>query len=301
MKRGGKVRRMAQGGMGEYDPFAKDIDYDKEKAQSADTVKRLKGLFRFGEKEAAPVEDSSSVRKPQEVTSSAPINRPQPVMPTPRVELPASGSKSGEESYMGTEKPEPLNPALDEAKAQAQRAKDAFKPALRRRPVTVSETKETKSVTAVPKGSNALKEAQEQAQRAKDAFKPEKEKGYGAMSLTDEDRAANREAVSGFFGKIGKTFKDMYNVETPAERRSRERKAKERESIYTGTTPGAAKGGPVKKMASGGSVDGIAKKGKTQGKVVKMASGGFVKNADGCAQRGKTKAFQVKMSRGGKC
>jgi hypothetical protein len=62
-------------------------------------------------------------------------------------------------------------------------------------------------------------------------------------------------------------------------------------------------GGAVKKMAEGGyaKADGVAKKGKTQPKMVKMASGGFVKNADGCAQRGKTKAFQVKMNRGGKC
>jgi hypothetical protein len=58
-----------------------------------------------------------------------------------------------------------------------------------------------------------------------------------------------------------------------------------------------------KKMAEGGvaRADGIAKKGKTEGKMVKMAGGGFVKSADGCAQRGKTKAFQVKMKRGGMC
>jgi hypothetical protein len=62
-------------------------------------------------------------------------------------------------------------------------------------------------------------------------------------------------------------------------------------------------GGTVKKMAQGGyaKADGVAKKGKTQPKMVKMASGGFVKTADGCAQRGKTKAFQVKMKRGGMC
>jgi hypothetical protein len=67
--------------------------------------------------------------------------------------------------------------------------------------------------------------------------------------------------------------------------------------------PGIKAGGQVKKMAQGGyaKADGVAKKGKTQPKMVKMASGGFVKTADGCAQRGKTKAFQVKMKRGGMC
>jgi len=73
---------------------------------------------------------------------------------------------------------------------------------------------------------------------------------------------------------------------------------------FGGGVGGAKRGGQVKKMASGGytrAADGAAKKGKTQAKVVKMASGGFVKNADGCAQRGRTKAFQVKMKRGGMC
>jgi hypothetical protein len=67
--------------------------------------------------------------------------------------------------------------------------------------------------------------------------------------------------------------------------------------------PGIKAGGQVKKMAQGGyaKADGVASRGKTQPKMVKMAKGGFVKTADGCAQRGKTKAFQVKMSRGGKC
>jgi hypothetical protein len=62
-------------------------------------------------------------------------------------------------------------------------------------------------------------------------------------------------------------------------------------------------GGAVKKMAEGGytKADGVASRGKTQPKMVKMAKGGFVKTADGCAQRGKTKAFQVKMKRGGMC
>jgi hypothetical protein len=66
---------------------------------------------------------------------------------------------------------------------------------------------------------------------------------------------------------------------------------------------GIKAGGQVKKMAEGGyaKADGAASRGKTQPKMVKMASGGFVKNADGCAQRGKTKAFQVKMKNGGMC
>lgn len=40
---------------------------------------------------------------------------------------------------------------------------------------------------------------------------------------------------------------------------------------------------------------------KRGGGVKKMASGGFVRAADGIAQKGKTKAKQVKMAYGGKC
>jgi len=58
----------------------------------------------------------------------------------------------------------------------------------------------------------------------------------------------------------------------------------------------------MKGYAKGG---GIESKGKTKGKIVKMASGGMVghasSRADGCAQRGKTRCKQVKMSGGGSC
>ena len=40
---------------------------------------------------------------------------------------------------------------------------------------------------------------------------------------------------------------------------------------------------------------------KNGGKVKKMASGGFVRSADGIASKGKTKAKQIKMSGGGYC
>jgi len=58
----------------------------------------------------------------------------------------------------------------------------------------------------------------------------------------------------------------------------------------------------------------VQKRGKTKGKnlgdsgktvpiqgMKKMAAGGFTRSADGIASKGKTKAKQVKMSYGGKC
>ena len=44
------------------------------------------------------------------------------------------------------------------------------------------------------------------------------------------------------------------------------------------------------KMARGG---GVEKTGKTDGKMVKMAKGGYVSAADGCVSKGKTKGKMV--------
>jgi hypothetical protein len=55
----------------------------------------------------------------------------------------------------------------------------------------------------------------------------------------------------------------------------------------------------TKKMAMGGKMEyayggGVEHKGKTKGKMVKMAKGGSVsKRADGCAMKGKTKGRMV--------
>jgi hypothetical protein len=74
---------------------------------------------------------------------------------------------------------------------------------------------------------------------------------------------------------------------------------------------GKAHGGQIK--SKGGfrrQADGVAHKGKTKGRVVKMAGGGMAyssggsvyrKGADGIASKGKTKGRMVKMAYGGKC
>jgi len=69
-------------------------------------------------------------------------------------------------------------------------------------------------------------------------------------------------------------------------------------------------GGTQAMMRKGGmagsyrkAADGVAHKGKTKGKMVKMREGGsvFRKAADGIASKGKTKGTMVKMAYGGKC
>jgi hypothetical protein len=67
------------------------------------------------------------------------------------------------------------------------------------------------------------------------------------------------------------------------------------------------KGAPAKKMAGGGmpmkdgkpSFIGDGKGMMNKGGMTKMATGGFVRQADGVASKGKTKAKQIKMKSGG--
>jgi hypothetical protein len=69
---------------------------------------------------------------------------------------------------------------------------------------------------------------------------------------------------------------------------------------------GMKRGGKVKGGSASRRADGMAHKGKTKGKMVKMAFGGSVggsyrKGADGIASKGKTRGKIVKMMMGGVC
>jgi hypothetical protein len=68
-----------------------------------------------------------------------------------------------------------------------------------------------------------------------------------------------------------------------------------------GTQAMMRKGGMAGSYRKG--ADGVAHKGKTKGKMVKMREGGsvFRKSADGIASKGKTKGKMVRMMMGGKC
>jgi hypothetical protein len=267
MKRGGKVRRMAGGGMG--DPFERDTDYEAEKAQGAKNLEGIKSFFGFGKKKE---EETRPMDKPQSGNRSKPPSwsgsgdsdavKPQKVMPTPRVELPNPESDNSKKES-GPQYTSNVNQGAADFNYESQSgskvgsgasgfnqtpyedsgfsALSKKPPVKRAKPVTVSETKETKSVTAAPSDTSYASMEERRALNKKPATK----RSFGTANLTDEERAANREAVSGFFGKIGKGLKDMYNMETPAERRSRERKIKEEETHM-------AKGGKVKKMRYGG-------------------------------------------------
>ena len=69
------------------------------------------------------------------------------------------------------------------------------------------------------------------------------------------------------------------------------------EMAEAGMKKGGMAASKMGKVKTSSKPDGVAMKGKTKGKMVKMAKGGSVgsasKRADGCAQRGKTKGRMV--------
>ena len=262
MKRGGKVRRMAAGGTG--DPFElSDTDRENYAKNGAENLKRLKGFFGFGdssdEGERKPTGEQRktvTAASPNVAAESKPLQaETKPVYkPTIRAELPVGppgGSKSGEDDIVGG-KPEAFNPALEEAREQAKRAKDAFKPASApRRPKEISVEKTTVTASPGSQGNGAaLYAAEKEAKKrrlANDASKKtESEPNFDEASGT-ERRYRNpskigvasdetRESVRRGLGR----FADFFNL---SKRHEQEFGKK------------AAKGGQVKRMRYGGSPD----------------------------------------------
>jgi hypothetical protein len=368
MKRGGKVRRMAEGGetdmsMGYGDPFAKPRDYDKEKAQGAENLKRIKGFFGFGDKEEkeAPVPrpslDPSLLKFNKEETAAAPAASTNEVKPSrvSTANFPASkpnvASEMEEREKGGERGSANKGPDYgDDSSSSSQifkrepkrRAVTASSPTSK--PVTVSKSKETTKVTTAPSEGKKT----ESGPNFDEASGTQRR--YGRSSKIGVASDETRESIRRGLGR----FADIFNLSKRHEQEFGKKYAKGgkvKKMAYGGSADdGMAMGQPMrgaapmkpamqpprvpllnpnrpgisdlakqkmgaynqgmlgriaasKKMAEGGvaRADGIAKKGKTEGKMVKMAAGGFVKSADGCAQRGKTKGAQVKMNRGGMC
>jgi hypothetical protein len=288
MAAGGKVRRMAMGGQGDSS-YMTDEDYEKQKIQGAENLKRLKGLFGFGNKE----EKEAPVPRPSISPSLLKFNKEEPVASTSRVSSPriSSGNSATEDEVersdaammsalrdktaKGPQYTSSINMGEGEYsgpsfKQEPRVVKQEPSVARPRRPIGMEKTQTKERVITAPVKPTAKDVAKFSSdspdlEARMEAMKPKRKFGMAS----DETRAAIRKGLGSAL--------DFFDLS----------KAHEREF--------------GKKMAKGGNVDGIAKKGKTEGKVVKMAAGGFVKTADGCAQRGKTKAFQVKMKRGGMC
>jgi hypothetical protein len=298
MKRGGKVRKMAGGGMG--DPFElSDEDRANYEKQGAKNLKNIKSFFGFDERESAPIDRSRDVERTTSIKPNAEATyRPRPPLniTKPNNQSPRTRRETEDTSYSDSIE-------RDDAASMDKTAKGpqstssiatggeysgdgfpAFKPETSvtrtRKPVGFEKVEKKERVITEPVDTSySALEARRATKKPKETKPESKSAGKFGMA-SDETRASVRKGLGSFL--------DFFDLS----------KAHEREFGKK-----MASGGAVKKVAEGGytKADGVASRGKTQPKMVKMAKGGFVKSADGCAQRGKTKAFQVKMNRGGMC
>jgi hypothetical protein len=98
MKQGGKVRRMAGGGMG--DPFdLSDTDRENYAKNGAENLKRVKGFFGFGDKEeAAPIDRSRDVDRTTKQNEGA-VYTPRPPLGITKTKSPrtSSGNSAAED------------------------------------------------------------------------------------------------------------------------------------------------------------------------------------------------------------
>ena len=363
MKRGGKVRRMAGGGMGDEDvdmsmgygaALSKPRDYDKEKAQGAENLKRIKGFFGFGdssdEGERKPTGEQRKTVTPASyptpkdrtippVEGSRTPSGPQRKISSDEAQTPTfSGVGSFEDNYEPQRGPKVTTGAS--GFGQTPYKDSGFSalnksPAKRSKPVGIEKTVKKERVITEPVDTSYDSLESRRASKKPTETPVQSKRKIGMAS--DETREAVRKGLGSaldFFNlskrheqEFGKKYAKGGNVKKMAfggdtgqpMRGAAPMKPAPRVPLLNPNRPGLSdlakqKMGDYnqgmlgriaasKKMAEGGvaRADGIAKKGKTEGKMVKMAAGGFVKSADGCAQRGKTKGAQVKMNRGGMC
>lgn len=250
MKRGGRVRRMADGGLGSSegygDPFANKTEFAPGEGDR--NVDRIKNFFGFGKKkdeEAAPNKNPESTVGPP---PSGGGKRPLPVSAS-RVQSPRISSGNTEDSD-AVEREDAASlastRAMNEANKQKKNAMDAFNP--------------------------ALAEAQKQKENAMAAFKPKPRKPVGVEKTVKKERVITEPAEK---TSTGATFKS--DLEGRLKQMKEPRKFgvasdETREAVRKGLGSAldffnlskrheqefakkAAKGGSVKRMRYGGSPD----------------------------------------------
>jgi hypothetical protein len=242
MKQGGKVRRMAGGGMG--DPFERDTDYDKEKTQGAENLKRVKGFFGFGDKEeAAPIDRSRDVDRTTKQNEGA-VYTPRPPLgitkPTatsstgvPRNRtLPDIKNPESDDNERKLSGPQFANSVVDRGEGEYSgnglSQGPSRKPiAPRRRPVGIEKTEKKERVITEPSEKTSTGATfKSDLEGRLDQMKPSRKFGMAS----DETRASVRKGLG--------SFMDFFDLS----------KAHEREFGKK-----MAKGGNVKRMRYGGS------------------------------------------------
>jgi hypothetical protein len=338
MKAGGRVRRMSNGGMGEGDPFARDIDYEKEKERGAKTVEGIKNFLGFGKKEETKPNPVSEGSKPvsstsptanavtSPVTSSA-VKTPERASAPNNRTLPVLNEESGNKDRMLSGPQYTSSIATDRGELDGDGLSPVKKPALKapvnkakpaaKKSVGFEKVEKKERVITEPVSKTPFKSDSPDLEGREESMKPKRKIGLAS----DETRASVRKGLGSAL--------DFFNLSKAHEREFGKKAAKGgsvKRMRYGGSpedgmdmgqpmrgmaSPPAPRGGPMPAMGPEMNPNSIAalqaKYGmrpqggppmKAGGSVKKMAEGGYAK-ADGAASRGKTQPKMVKMAKGG--
>jgi len=306
MKAGGKVRRMAGGGAAGYLDSLENEDYEKQKEQGAKNWKSLKNFFGFGEQAPAPIEErkfsssaptaSGSVEKlnwsgsgdsdviktsKPEKTVAQQMKDREKGGPNERANYGADGrssskyfspfaygpdyladGKEGVNSFTSTG-----NAKKAEEYRQSLMAENNPSMMKRKKPVTVSETKETKSVTASPSDSSYDAVEKNRAAKSQSATlarlrkeSEDKIRDSRPGSMTKQMREAptidelykGQKSMSDEIGNALKSFRSSIRGGLKAGENKRKMREEEQHIAKGGKVKAYAQGGNVKKMAMGG-------------------------------------------------
>ena len=276
--RGGKVRRMAGGGMG--DPFdLSDTDRENYAKNGAENLKRLKGFFGFGDKEESKPPSSTTMDRPSsgggiKLPAAATTSRVSNQSPRTRRgnedtsdsdAVERSDAASRDKTTNGPQFTGSLNGGFED-NAPAQRESkvgsgasgfnqtpyqdsgfSALNPVAKRRPRTVSVEKNKTKVTTSNKipaaidSEKLLKDSEEDVLRKKPTAMTEQMR----KAPTINDLYAGQKSMGEEIGGALKSFRESI--------RGGLQKGKERQESKGSTM--YAKGGNVKRMRYGGEPD----------------------------------------------
>jgi hypothetical protein len=285
MKAGGRVRRMAGGGMG--DPFdLNDTDRENYAKNGAENLKRLKGFFGFGDREATPsmtmdkIPPSSGAGVDRPTASSAPANggrRPLPVSSassqSPRtrregedtsdsdaVEREDAAARASRTALNEADKQkknamDAFNPALADAQKQKENAMAAFKPKPRK-PIGVEKTVKQERVITAP-NDNSYASMEERRAKASESKMLDKKPGAMTRQMreapTIDDLYKGQKSMSDEIGDALKSFRSSIRGGLKSAAEKRQMREAEAHVAKGGRIKAYAEGGKVKKMRYGGS------------------------------------------------
>jgi hypothetical protein len=316
MKKLKKFKRFNQGGLGssegEGDPFAKKTEFAP--GQGERNLESIKDFFmgrRSRGEASAPIEERDTSRKTPEPPKEERLTQPEPVKTEKAPEkTEKEPAKDRGETDFNYEPQRPYNQALEDAKEQGRRARDAFKPA---KPAAGSSSSSGPKLPAKPpkaaEKTPAPAAEKTPAPAAEKTPSPAKSKVPAKIDseklLKDAEEEVLRKKPTAMTEQMRKapTIRELYKGQKSMGDEIGDALKSFRESIRSGNDKGF-KGALAKQFDTPPFHGKERKENKGKfviehdeyakgGKVKAYAKGGFVSRGDGCAIRGKTKGRMV--------